>query len=119
MFSRHHAPLAIQPQQTVRYCLILASLGWCMLYAGCQRSRTLDQQGYAFAQTLYGICSREDEVRLLQFVGQLEDAARTGAITAGEYRQLQPALGLAERGEWQAARESIHQLLQRQVLRSS
>lgn len=119
MSARHHATLAIQPQQTVRYWVLVATLGWCVLYAGCQRSRTLDQQGYAFAQTLYGICSRQDEARLQQFVGQLEDAARTGAVTAGEYRQLQPALERAQRGEWQAARESIHQLLQRQVLGSS
>jgi hypothetical protein len=119
MFARHHAALVAQPAPGTLRRATIAGLVWCGLMLGCQPARTLDQQGYAFAQALYGICSRQDEARLQQFVGQLEDAARTGAVTAGEYRQLQPALERAQRGEWQAARESIHQLLQRQVLRSS
>ena len=107
-----------QPQRRVVGRVIVACLSLLLISSGCERTRTLDEQGYAFAQSLYGVCSRKDEARLTQLIEQLEEAMRTGELSTGEYRQLQPAFGLAQRGEWQAARESVHQLMQRQVLRS-
>jgi hypothetical protein len=83
--------------------------------AGCGGYGEISPAGYDYAKALYSICNREDESRLETFSSMLEEARRTGELTATEADWLADIVSTARRGEWEAATSASRRMLMDQV----
>jgi hypothetical protein len=76
---------------------------------------TVSDAAYDHATALYSIANRRADEKLDQFVGQLESARNSGALSDQEAAWLEEIVDDARQGRWDAALKASRAMMEDQV----